>query len=216
MKRPTLCALSIYPLKMIAAEWMTYLELMHHSIKQYEFSSTSAPVGLEQIQLLNADIRTLQQWTRRGMASADKIRYTVSFLKNRMTKGDDMQYRASLMEDYKYIASSIGTYTRRLEALVFVTTSLIQTIDCRRSLTETVNISRLTYAALVFIPLTFVSSLLSMNNTVASDGRVLGLYFAVAMPLCVVVFLIAHPPARFTGILARQIRTSTVIPKCVI
>lgn len=201
---------------MIAAEWMTYLELMYHSIKQYEYSPSTALAALGQITTLNADIYTLQQWARRSMATADKIRYTIEFLRYRMAKDDDMEYSALLTEDYKQIALSIDTYSRRLEALVSITTSLIQTIDCRRSLTETRNISRLTYLALSFIPLTFVSGLFSMNDTIALGGRLFGLYFAVSIPLCIIVFLIAHPRTSTPGVFVTRIWRSRAVQKFVV
>ena len=59
------------------------------------------------------------------MATADKIRYTINFLKYRMAKDDDMEYSALLIEDYKQIALSIDAYSRRLEALVSTNTLLI-------------------------------------------------------------------------------------------
>ena len=146
---------------------MTYLELMYHSIKQYEYSPNTTLAELGQITALNADKYTLQQWARRSMATADQIRYTIRFLRYRMAKDDNVEYSALLTEDYKQIALSVDTYSRRLETLVSIATSQIQAIHCRRSLTETRNISRLTYLALSFVPLTFVSGLLSMNDTIA-------------------------------------------------
>ena len=116
-----------------------------------------------------------------------------------------MDYSALLTEDYKQIALSIDTYSRRLEALVSITTSLIQTVDCRRSLTETRNISLLTYLALSFIPLTFVSGLFSVNDTIALGGRLFGLYFAMSIPLCIIVFLIAHSPTSTPGVFVTRI-----------
>ena len=211
---PTLFSVSSYPLRMIAAEWMTYLEVMYHSIKQYEYSPNNAPAALEQIATLNADIYNLQQWARRSTSTADKIRYAIRFLKYRMTEDDDAEYSALLAGDYEHIAFGIDTYSRRLEALVSIATSLVQAIDSRRSLTETKNISRLTYLALSFIPLTFVSGLFSMNNTIEPGGQVFGLYFAVSIPLCILVFLIVHPPDP--GVIAARIWRSRAIQKYVV
>lgn len=193
-----------------------YLELMYHSIKQYESSPDTTLAGLGQITKLNADIYTLQQWARRSIATADKIRYTVNFLKSRMAKGDDMEHSALLMEDYKYIALSIDTYGRRLEALVSIATSIIQTIDCRWSLIETRDISRLTYLALSFLPLTLVSGLFSMNDTIAPGGRTFWLYFAVSIPLCIITFLIVHLSSSTPGLLARRIWRSRAVQMFVV
>ena len=190
---------------MIAAEWMTYLELMYHSIKQYEYSPNNAVAAIGQIEILNADMYALQPWTRRCTATTQKIHYVIDFLRQLMTKDEDREYGALLIEDYKHIASSIDTYSRRLDTLVSVATSLIQAIDSRRSLVETLNISRLTYLALASIPLTFVSGLFSMNDNIAPGGSLFGLYFAVSVPLCILVFLIVGPPTITPAVLAVQL-----------
>lgn len=216
LNSPTLFSMSNYPLRMIAAEWMTYLELMYHSIKQYEYSPNNAVAAIGQIAILNADIYALQQWTRRCTATAQKIHYTIDFLRHRMTKDDDMEYSALLTKDYKHIASGIDTYTRRLDTLVSVATSLIQTIDSRRSLTETINISRLTYLALTFIPLTIVSGLFSMNDEIAPGGRLFGIYFAVSIPLCILVFLIVRPPTITPAVFAAWFGRSRVAQRLVV
>ena len=201
---------------MIGAEWMTYLELMYHSIKPYEYSPNTNLAALGQIEILNADIYALQQWTRRSMASARKIRYTIDFLRNRMTKDDNMEHSALLTEDYRHIASGIDAYCCRLEALVSIAISLIQASDSRRSLTETLNISRLTYLALSFIPLTFVTGLFGMNDNIAPGGRIFGLYFVVSIPLCILVFLIVHPPTSNLVTFAARIWRSRTIQNFVV
>ena len=211
MTCPTLFSLSYYPLRIIAAEWMTYLELMYHSIKQYEYSPDTVLASLGHIAILTADIYTLQQWARRSIATAQKIHYVIEFLRYRMTKDEDMDSSTLLTEDYEQIASSIDAYSHRLEAMVSIATSLIQAIDYRRSLTETRNISRLTYLALSFIPLTFVSGLFSMNDNIAPGGKLFGLYFAVSIPLCILVFLIVHPPTSTPGVFAARIWRSRAI-----
>ena len=202
MECPSLLALSYYPLRIIAAEWTIYLELMFHSIKQYEYSPTTIGTSVEQIAVLNADIRSLQRWARSSIATAIKIRYVLDFLANRVADDRDMEASTLIRKDYQQISSSVDNYSHRLEIMVSIATSLIQTIDCRRSLTETMNISRLSYLALAFIPMTFVSSLFSMNSDVAPGGKNFGLYFAVSIPLSVLVYLVLHPPSKTPGFLA--------------
>ena len=198
---------------MIAAEWMTYLELMYHSVKLYEYFHGNVQLAMGQIEILITDIYALQQWTRRCMATAHKIRYVIDFLKHRVTENKDMEDSALLTEDYKHIGLSIDSYIRRLEGLVSIATSLIQAIDSRRSLTETASISRLTYLALSFIPLTFVTGLFSMNTSIAPGGRLFGLYFAVSIPLCILVFLIVRPPKSTLDALAARIWKSRAVQR---
>ena len=110
-----------------------------------------------------------------------------------------MEHSLLLTEDYKQIALRFDAHNHRVESLVSNATSLVQTMDTRRSLTETTTISRLSYLALTFIPLTFVASFFSMNDTIAPGGGIFRLYFAVSIPLCILVFLVVRPPSNPTA-----------------
>lgn len=198
---PTLLSISYYPLEIVAAEWMVYLELMYHNIKQYEVLRDSVITSTENITSLSADIHDLQQWARRSIATAHKIRHVIEFLGYCTDKNENADLSAEIREDYEQIAFSVDIYSRRLEAMVSVATSLVQAIDTRQSLTETVNLSRLSYVALNFVPLTFVSGILSMNDNIAPGGKVFGLYFAVSIPLYILVFLISCPRTTSSGFL---------------
>lgn len=107
---------------------------------------------------------------------------------------EDKEFSALIGQDYEQTALDLDAYSHQLEVMVSVGTSLVQAIDCRRSLIVTKNISRLTYLVRVFISLTFVSGLFSMDDNIAPGGRNFGLYFVISIPLCILVFLIAHPP----------------------
>jgi len=74
--------------------------------------------------------------------------------------------------------------------MVLVVTSLVQIADTRRLLKEATNVTRLTNLALLFVPLSIVTDLFSMNDGVTTHG--LKLYFTVAIPLCAVVFSFAR------------------------
>lgn len=203
---PTLVSLSYYPLKVVAAEWMTYLEVLYHSTKEYEYDSSAISAPMEKLAGLYTDLYALQKWARRNMASSHKLRYVIGFLKHRSDDDRDKESITQLIEDYEHIASTIGIYGRRLKATVPIVTSLIQIIDSQRSLIETANITRLTYLAMIFVPLTFVASLFSMNQEVTSSVNCLRFYFAVAIPMCALVFLIARPPKQVFRLLASTLR----------
>ena len=68
VNRPTLGSLSYYPLKMVAAEWMTYLEVIYHSTKQYEYVPTTKTPPMEQLATLYNDLSALQKWSRRNIS----------------------------------------------------------------------------------------------------------------------------------------------------
>lgn len=179
-----------------------YSEVMFYSRKQHEYAPNSVPAALKHVALFNTDLYCLQAWARRSMASSYKLHDVINSLKYQKSRNRDVDCCTLLIEDYEYIASTIHTYSRQLEAMVPVVTSLIQIVDSQQALKETANIARLTYLALVFMPLTFVSGLFSMNDHVTPGGRGFWVYLVVAIPVCIIVFLVARPPRRFVDFLA--------------
>ncbi|ORY02295.1 hypothetical protein BCR34DRAFT_605646 [Clohesyomyces aquaticus] len=192
-------SLSYYPLQIVAGEWVKYLGVMYRAIKQYEYS-TAIKNTKHELDKLNADMGALQRWRRRSMSSTHKIQTVLRMLRNNMAETPASRV-SFLVEDYEYIASRIEEFGNRLERMLPVVTSLVQIIDSRRSFDETANVSRLTAMALVFVPLTYISSLFSMNSKLGPGGPLFWVYFAVAIPITIVVYLIARPPAGLLRLL---------------
>lgn len=202
---PTLLTLSFYPLKIITAEWMLYLECMIQDIKEYEYSNQHPPGFPNELEKLNSALRVLQSWRRRSIRSQQKIRAMARFIKSH--EDAHAEFWTSLVEDCDFLAAGVEDCGRRLENMVPVVTSLVQIVDSRRSFAETANISRLTILALVFIPLTFVSSLFSMNADHSPGGQHFWVYIAVAAPVTIAVFLIARPPVEEVRSLRNRLKS---------
>lgn len=192
---PTIQSLSFYPLRIAAAEWVKYVAVMQRCIKQYEYQGDELP----DLDKFNNDLRELQGWRRRSMLSQDKIKAVVRRLQSsqpykasRYSNGEESI--AELVEDFEHIINKIETAGRRLENMLPVVTSLVQIMDARQSFTETANIRRLTILALIFVPLSYVSSLFSMNEQNMPGSAHFWVYFAVAVPVTAVVFLVALTP----------------------
>jgi Mg2+ and Co2+ transporter CorA len=169
-----------------------YIEVMQRCIKLYEYEGTH--VNLEKF---NMDLRELQSWRRRSLVSQQKIRAVIRHLKwhnsSRLEHCVDVDL---ILADFEAIKKDIDDLGRRLENMLPVVTSLVQIMDARQSLAETANISRLTVLALVFVPLSYVSSLFSMNSTHMPGGPHFWMYFAVAFPVTLIVFTVARPPTK--------------------
>ncbi|CAI6336384.1 unnamed protein product [Periconia digitata] len=193
LRDPSLESLAYYPLRVVAGEWVKYVAVMQHCIKMYEYRGDQLP-NLDQF---NMDLRELQGWRRRSMVSQQKVRSIIRQLKARHTLGTkrepDLDF---LIEDFEVISNNIKSAGKRLENMLPVVTSLVQIIDARQSFAETTNISRLTILALIFVPLSFVSTLFSMNDDVAPGAKGFWVYFAVAIPITALVYLVARPPTK--------------------
>jgi hypothetical protein len=193
VENPTIQSLAYYPLQIVAAEWVKYVDVMHTCIKHLEYQGSQLP----DLTKFNMDLHELQAWRRRSMRSQEKIQAII----RRLTPHNslDLNHLATmeaLTEDFVVISSNIKIAGRRLENMLPVVTSLVQIIDARQSFMETANIGRLTILALIFVPLTFVSSLFSMNSENLPGSAHFWVYFVVAIPVTLVVFIIARPPMR--------------------
>jgi hypothetical protein len=193
MDNPTIQLLVYYPLRRIAAEWVKYVDVMRHCMKLYRHDQMEPP-SLDKI---NYDLQGLQGWRLRSLNSQEKVDTVLRKLKAQNAVDLDPESRAimePIIEDYEFILDNIELAGTKLENMLPVVTSLIQIVDTRQSLAETANITRLTVLALVFIPLSYVASLFSMNEKNMPGSAHFWVYFAVAIPATVVVFLVAKPP----------------------
>ena len=131
------------------------------------------------------------------MVSHQKIGAVIRHLKMHASAQPEQRADVDLvLEDFEIINKNMEYAGRRLENMLPVVTSLVQIIDARQSLAETANISRLTVLALIFVPLSYVSSLFSMNTTNMPGSPYFWVYFAVAIPVTLIVVIIARPPTK--------------------
>ncbi|KAL4864395.1 hypothetical protein BDV12DRAFT_188969 [Aspergillus spectabilis] len=212
--KPTLFALSIYPLQIIAAEWNNYIAAMSYHIKRHEYAVEAFNQRVTEIDKLDVELRSLQVWRRRSLASQQKIASVKHFVTLHTTQSakptDKLTFEdtTGLQEDYTYLAATLDDLSRRLRNMLPVVTSLVQISDSRRSLTESANVTRLTSLAIVFAPLSFTTGLFSMDTLNGPGGTHFWVFFAVAIPITIIVFLVARPPAFILRLFSTRSRTN--------
>lgn len=188
---PSLQALSYYPLNIVAAEWVKYVAVMHHCIKQFEYQHNHLP----ELDQFNRDLTELQAWSRRTVLSQGKVETLVRLLRSpnfNSHKGD--RQLECLSEDLELILHKMQDAGRRLENTLPIVMTSVQIADTRRTYAEQADIKRLTVLALIFVPLTFIASLFSMNTENMPGSKDFWVYFVVAIPVTVLVIVIARPP----------------------
>ncbi|KAK4447210.1 hypothetical protein QBC34DRAFT_410097 [Podospora aff. communis PSN243] len=190
----SIISLVYLPCRMAMAEWALYAILMQAYAKHYEYSFNSLPSLIENVK--NRDFIELHRWRRRSRQSLYKLRLVEAFVVHWQTmervmgsseNPSDAQQADLLLLDIKHIANRIDEYMRSLELMAPMATSLLQLMDSERSVSEAVNVRRLTYIALVFVPLSFVASIFSMGDDFAPGRPGFWVYFAVAIPMALVV-----------------------------
>lgn len=91
--------------------------------------------------------------------------------------------------DFRYIHKRLLKLKNRADALVDSTTGLAGIVGNKQALKEAERSRALATIGLVFIPLAYTSALFSMSGQYSPGADYFWLYFAVSIPLMVVVFL---------------------------
>lgn len=87
-----------------------------------------------------------------------------------------------ISSDFKRVLEMLHGLQQRVDRLTGVVTSEISIEESRRALREAHNMARLTWLASIFIPMTFVTGLFSMTESVAGLSQTFWIYFAIAVP----------------------------------
>ncbi|KAL8855635.1 MAG: hypothetical protein Q9178_007724 [Gyalolechia marmorata] len=142
---------------------------MSFALKRNEVSDISSDLQAD-LNGLTSKIRELQSWRRRVVTTMEKIRQVIQYIHLSESSGSCSEDWAALLEDYDFISTSIQEHSNRLESMVPVVTFYIQLIESRRALGETTNVTRLTVLAIVFVPLSYIATIFSMNEKFGPGG----------------------------------------------
>ncbi|RTE85021.1 hypothetical protein BHE90_000509 [Fusarium euwallaceae] len=167
---PSILSVGYYPVRIVLSEWSFYAHLMNRCSKYDQYSFTNKPG-----QLRDEDLVHLQQWRRRIKRGKHRLDILAEVINFKMQK-------------------QLQEYCESLEQMVTVATSMVQLLDSRRSMLEAVNMRRLTYIAMVFIPLAWVASLFSMSDAYTPGNENFWVYVATALPLLGVVLILSILP----------------------
>ena len=192
---PGMLSLCFHSLRVALKEWMMYSITMDRYVKHYEYSLSNVYLAFND----GDDAAELQTWRRRAFQTLQNLSATQAFVEYWNTVEDDPEPGDWLIKDMQHISQTIAIHSRSLENMIPVATSMAQLFDTRRSMAEASHVKQLTYVALVFIPLSYVSSLFSMSDKVAPWSAEFWLYFAVAVPLLLIVLGLSwwRPSLRF-------------------
>lgn len=186
---PSILSLGYYPIKIALAEWMLYMHLVSRYLKYYEYSLQNIHNRLH-----DTDIVELQRWRRRSKQSQHKLHLLSVFISYWLSVEIDKRPWDMLLKDIDYIRLQLKDYSHSIELMVPVATSMVQLLDSRQSVLQAANITRLTYIALVFVPLSWVTGLFSMSENFSPGEEHFWMYFATALPLLLVVLFISILP----------------------
>jgi Mg2+ and Co2+ transporter CorA len=199
-------SLSYCPLRMIAAEWSNYIELLGFGLKDGEIRQMGSVTTRNDLEHLDLTLSYLASWSRRVLSTKAKLRDAIDLIHTRPNTKPLTEDWTGLLDDYNHLDLKLSEYGKQLECNTGLLMSSVQLAESRQAFSEARNMSRLATLTLMFVPLNFVSSLFSMNDVVAPGTSLFWLYFAVAMPFLVVILFLMGSLTSFSWLSKRLVR----------
>ena len=175
---PPIRSLAYYPLRLVISEWMFYSLLLSRYVQHYEYTLISFKSRVSEMEL-----ERLQPWRRRCFRSQQKLDLLRMFVQEHTESRADNHVKDVwdlILIDVNHISKQIAYWASFLD-------SMVPLLDTHQSLLEAQDVRRLTYMALIFLPLSLVASIFSMAEKVLPWGGDFWLYFAVSLPLTLVI-----------------------------
>jgi Mg2+ and Co2+ transporter CorA len=173
------------------------MNLLGRFDKHYEYSLRDISIRSH-----GDDLIDLQRWKRRSKQSRHKLTLVYNFVVHWMQHEDDKKPWKLILYDINFMRLKLQSHIQTLEQTVALATSMVQVLDAQRSIVEAVSVRKLTYIAIIFIPLSWMSSLFGMSDDFAPGQARFWMYFASAVPFTVLLFLVSAIPflrTKFTN-----------------
>lgn len=202
-------------LHLVGSEWLTMCEYIKTRLNQIDME-TIDPAHFSDKKHIDAALEKLHMWRRfiplyREMVS-ETLQHVFNFSCPKFNRAQHAsgepsttscshcpQTKASLQtwdikayeEDYKLVLARLEEYQSRIDRLTSVVTAVMSVEDTRRAITDARNIGFLTWLATFFIPFGVFSGIFSMQKLEDLSLGTLRLYFAVTLPVVVVILVTA-------------------------
>ena len=182
---------AIFLKKIVASNWNVMLEFVWAKLSEFERALGSPEVRgnggqrepLDQL----ADILTdVSLFRRRLLWYLDQVESSLRSMGMNTDKESDDAGKELLS-----VLKRLQGFKEKVESLTSVVTGMLSIRQADMSQKETKLVSRLTFVALVFIPLSFTASIFSMGGDFLPGSSRFWVYFAAAVPMTCIVLALA-------------------------
>jgi hypothetical protein len=203
----------------ICAEWLIVCDYVKARLAQIEWELELPRLFRSKGDAIDMSLKRLHTWRRQipvfremvtetlGFALPAAARLTTPHSKSSAAPTSPLSVRTMLSDsveinfdvvdgfediipDFRRVLAALTELQERVDRLSGIVTSEISIEDSRRGLEENHNMARLTWLATIFIPMTFISGLYSMNESVQQLKDTYWVYFATALPFTLIVMAI--------------------------
>lgn len=194
-------AMAFRIMQIICAEWLTTCTYVTTRLSQIEWEIERPElfqiVEKKDVQNeslnFNQSLQKLHTWRRR----LPGYRAMVTDTRRKLFPDPDPSSRRpdcikDLEKDFDILGHHIDDLLSRTERIAAVATAVTAIEESRRALEQNKALGRLTYLAVIFAPLSFVSSFFSMSTNVSELTQTIWIYFCVAVPISLLVYLLVE------------------------
>ncbi|KAI4231106.1 MAG: hypothetical protein L6R40_007845 [Gallowayella cf. fulva] len=180
------------PLCIVGSEWLTLLRYSNTRLSQLEWEIEDPNLRNRQ-EDLSTTLDKIHAWRRRFPI----YKTIVSEALNKVVRRDNFARATEnsllvLERDFEIILSELNDLHERAERIMSVVTAVMSIEESKKSLQQDRSLARLTYLAVTFVPLSFVSSFFAMSEDVSKLSQTFWIYFAVAIPVTLLALVLVR------------------------
>ncbi|CAJ2502797.1 Uu.00g101910.m01.CDS01 [Anthostomella pinea] len=189
--------------QIICAEWLTLSRYILARLGQIEWEVERPDFRPESLKGIDSSLSKSHTWRRRlpifrnMVADAQKKLFRENYgpgasaaVKAVTDSPGGTDCISDLRDDFAIVAKGLEDLLAKMDRITAVTTAVAAFEESRRAVEQNRALGRLTYLAVIFAPLSFVSSFFSMSTDVTELSQTFWVYFCVAVPISLGVYLV--------------------------
>jgi hypothetical protein len=197
----------------VCAEWLVVCRDFERHMEDIEFDLRHAANFAMREKQINGCLSEAEEWRTHIRSWLKMVKETLDrslpvaarFTAGTMNTPQKDSTLDNIIPDFKRVLQNLQELETRVDRLIDRCTGEMQLAAARESLAESHNLARLTWLATIFVPLTFVTGLFSMNADIGFLENSFRTYFAAAVPVAIVTLITARWGAQIFRFLCRPI-----------
>lgn len=192
--------------QIICADWNILIRYITARLGQIEWELERPDFRPNSNTSVAASLSKLHTWRRRLPLYKTMIKETQERLFGELITGP--QYNlpshvsgggfsddclSKLKKDFDVVEAELVELWNRTERIATVATAVTSIEESRSAMNQNRSLGRLTYLAVIFAPLSFISSFFSMAPQLSELTTTIWIYFVVAIPVSAIAFLLVEP-----------------------
>ncbi|KAL8895772.1 MAG: hypothetical protein Q9207_008016 [Kuettlingeria erythrocarpa] len=180
------------PLCMVCSEWLILIRYANTRLSQLEWE-VEDPYLRRRYQDLSATLDKIHSWRRRFPIYKTMASEALSqgIRRDQFLQATENSLLA-LEKDFEVILAELADLHERAERIMSVVTAVMSIEESKKALQQDRSLARLTYLAVTFVPLSFISSFFSMSDDVTKLRQTFWIYFSVAIPVTLLALVIVR------------------------